>query len=168
MTQGERVKKLRKELVVTLEKFGARIGVGKSTISDIENNRRTLTEHMAKSICREFGVEYKWLTTGKGEMFLESDDEFMAKIDRIMAGEDEDRKNLFKLMLELDDADISALHSLMKKAIDFSKKCSDSSKKKETFVSPPSTILNAAHDNGATDEQKQAADNIMMDDSEWE
>ena len=51
MTQGECVKKLRKTLSLTLEKFGARIGVGKSTISDIENNRRSLTEHMAKSIC---------------------------------------------------------------------------------------------------------------------
>lgn len=30
------------------------------------------------------------------------------------------------------------------------------------------TLLNAAHDNGATKEQKINADNIMMDDSEWE
>lgn len=30
------------------------------------------------------------------------------------------------------------------------------------------TLLNAAHDNGATKEQKNNADNIMMDDSEWE
>lgn len=31
-----------------------------------------------------------------------------------------------------------------------------------------SVLLNAAHDNGATKEQKINADNIMMDDSEWE
>lgn len=130
MTQGECVKKLRKTLSLTLEKFGARIGVGKSTISDIENNRRSLTEHMAKSICREFGVNYTWLTSGEGEMFIDNDDEFMARIDRIMAGEDEARKNLFKLMLELDDEDITALHNLMKKAIHFSKEHFDASKKK--------------------------------------
>ena len=29
-------------------------------------------------------------------------------------------------------------------------------------------LLNAAHDNGATEEQKTAADDIMMDDKEWE
>lgn len=165
MTQGECVKKIRKTLSLTLEKFGARIGVGKSTISDIENNRRSLTEHMAKSICREFGVNYTWLTSGEGEMFIDNDDEFMARIDRIMAGEDEARKNLFKLMLELDDEDITALHNLMKKAIHFSKEHFDIPKKKDS--STPPIALNAAHDEGATPEQKEAADALMMDDNEW-
>lgn len=119
MTQGERIKELRKTLSLTLEKFGQRIGVGKSTISDLENGRRSLSEHMTKSICREFSVDYIWLTTGEGEMFVESDDDFFERIDRIMAGEDEARKNLFKFMLELSDEDIAALDRLMKKAIEF-------------------------------------------------
>lgn len=130
MTQGERVKELRKSLSLTLEKFGQRIGVGKSTISDLENGRRSLSEHMTKSICREFGVDYIWLTTGDGEMFVDSDDDFIERIDRIMAGEDEARKNLFKFMLELSDDDIAALDRLMKKAIEFTQNNSD--KEKET------------------------------------
>lgn len=119
MTQGERVKELRKTLSLTLEKFGQRIGVGKSTVSDLENGRRSFSEHMTKSICREFNVDYMWLTTGEGEMFIDSDDDFIERIDRIMAGEDEARKNLFKFMLELSDEDIVALDRLMKKAIEF-------------------------------------------------
>ena len=82
MTQGERVKEIRKSLSLTLEKFGERIGVGKSTISDIENGRRSLSEHMTKSICREFNVDYIWLTTGDKEMFLDSDNDFHKRIDR--------------------------------------------------------------------------------------
>lgn len=109
MTQGERVKELRKSLSLTLEKFGQRIGVGKSTISDIENNRRSLTEHMIKSICREFGADYIWLTTGEGEMFVESDDDFIEKIDRIMQSEGDARKNLFKALLYASDEDVEAL-----------------------------------------------------------
>lgn len=119
MTQGERVKELRKTLSLTLEKFGQRIGVGKSTVSDLENGRRSFSEHMTKSICREFNVDYMWLTTGEGEMFIDSDYDFIERIDRIMAGEDEARKNLFKFMLELSDEDIVALDRLMKKAIEF-------------------------------------------------
>lgn len=119
MTQGERVKELRKTLSLTLEKFGQRIGVGKSTVSDLENGRRSFSEHMTKSICREFNVDYMWLTTGDGEMFIDNDDDFIERIDRIMAGEDEARKNLFKFMLELSDDDIAALDRLMKKAIKF-------------------------------------------------
>ena len=109
MTQGERVKELRKTLSLTLEKFGQRIGVGKTTISDIENGRRSLSEHMTKSICREFSVDYMWLTTGEGEMFVESDDDFFERIDRIMAGENETRKNMFKSLLYASDEDIEAL-----------------------------------------------------------
>lgn len=121
MTQGERVKELRKTLSLTLEKFGQRIGVGKSTVSDLENGRRSFSEHMTKSICREFCVDYMWLTTGEGEMFIDSDDDFIERIDRIMAGEDDARKNLFKFMLELSDEDIEALDRLMQKAIEFSR-----------------------------------------------
>ena len=96
MTQGDRVKEIRKSLGLTLEKFGQRIGVGKSTISDIENGRRSLSEHMTKSICREFGVDYMWLTTGEGEMFVDTDDDLLASIDRIMAGENEFHKKLLR------------------------------------------------------------------------
>ncbi len=69
MTQGKRVKELRKMLGLTLEKFGENLGVGKSTISDIENDRRFLTKHMLKSICREYGVREEWLRDGNGEPF---------------------------------------------------------------------------------------------------
>lgn len=121
MTQNERVKEIRKTLGLTLEKFGERIGVTRGSMSNIENGNRNLTEQMTKSICREFSVDYMWLTTGEGEMFIDSDDDFIERIDRIMAGEDEARKNLFKFMLELSDEDIAALDRLMKKAIRFSK-----------------------------------------------
>lgn len=119
MTQNGRVKEIRKTLGLTLEKFGERIGVTRGSMSNIENGNRNLTEQMTKSICREFSVDYMWLTTGEGEMFIDTDDDFIERIDRIMAGEDEARKNLFKFMLELSDEDIAALDRLMKKAIEF-------------------------------------------------
>lgn len=121
MTQGERVREVRKSLGLTLEKFGQRIGVGKSTISDLENGRRSLSEHMTKSICREFNVDYIWLTTGEGEMFIESDDDFLEKIDRIMLGEDDIRKNLFKFMIDLDEDDLTALERILDKVSAFVK-----------------------------------------------
>ena len=113
MTQGERVKELRKTLSLTLEKFGQRIGVGKSTVSDLENGRRSFSEHMTKSICREFSVDYMWLTTGEGEMFVETDDDFFERIDRIMAGENETRKNMIKMLLYASDDDIKAFDRLV-------------------------------------------------------
>lgn len=115
---GERVRAIRKSLGLTLERFGEKVGVGKTAISNIEKGKRNLTEQMTKSICREFGVEYIWLTTGEGEMFVDTDDDFIERIDRIMVGEDESRKNLFKLMLDLSDDDIAALDRILEKAIE--------------------------------------------------
>lgn len=109
MTENERVKEVRKTLNLTLEKFGERIGVTRGSMSNIENGNRNLTEQMTKSICREFGVDYMWLTTGEGEMFVETDDDFFERIDRIMAGENETRKNMFKALLYASDEDIEAL-----------------------------------------------------------
>lgn len=70
MTQGERVKTIRKKLELTLEKFGERLGVGKTAISKIEKGENNLTEQMLLSICREFRVNYYWLTKGEEPMFV--------------------------------------------------------------------------------------------------
>lgn len=108
MTQGERIREVRKTLGLTLEKFGEKIGMKKNSVSQIENGKNSVTEQVVKSICREFNVDYIWLTTGDGEMFVDTDDDFIERIDRIMAGEDDARKNLFKALLEASDEDIAA------------------------------------------------------------
>lgn len=69
MSYGNRILELRKTLGLTLEKFGDRLGVTKTTISRIEKEERSMTEQMAKSICREFNVNLLWLKEGKGDMF---------------------------------------------------------------------------------------------------
>ena len=109
MTQNERVKEVRKTLGLTLEKFGDRLGIKKAAVSKIEKGENSLTDANIKAICREFSVDYMWLTTGEGEMFVETDDGFFERIDRIMAGENETRKNMFKALLYASDEDIEAL-----------------------------------------------------------
>lgn len=69
MNKGIRVRTLRKDLGLTLEKFGDPLGVGKTAISKIENGENNLTDQMIVSICREYNVNEEWLRTGNGEMF---------------------------------------------------------------------------------------------------
>lgn len=118
MTQNERVKELRKVLGLTLERFGEKLGIQKSAVSKIERGENNLTEQMTKSICREFGVDYIWLTTGDGEMFVESDNDIMESIDRIMMGENDFHKNLFKTFARLDDDELVALEKIIDKFIE--------------------------------------------------
>ncbi len=56
METGERVRKVRKEMGLTLEKFGARLGVSKMAISKVENGKNALSDQLCKSICREFDI----------------------------------------------------------------------------------------------------------------
>lgn len=80
MTQGERIKSIRKTLGLTLEKFGDRIGLKKNSVSQIENDRNNLTEANARAICREFNVNEEWLKNGTGEMFAISEEEEVADL----------------------------------------------------------------------------------------
>ena len=113
MTQGERIKDVRNSLGLTLEKFGDRLGIKKAAVSKIEKGENSLTDANIKAICREFSVDYMWLTTGEGEMFVETDDDFFERIDRIMAGENETRKNMIKMLLYASDDDIKAFDRLV-------------------------------------------------------
>ena len=49
-TKEQRVRIVRKKLGLTLEKFGEHLGVKKSTLSNIESGRSSLTDRMLKSI----------------------------------------------------------------------------------------------------------------------
>lgn len=75
MTQGERIKKVRNSFDLTLEKFGEKLGVGKTAISKLEKDERNLTDQMAKSICREFNINEEWLRTESGDMKISVEDE---------------------------------------------------------------------------------------------
>lgn len=68
MTTGERVKLIRTEAKMTLEKFGIVLGIGKTAVSKIERGENNLTEQNIKAIAREFRVSEEWLKTGEGDM----------------------------------------------------------------------------------------------------
>ncbi len=90
MTIGERIKAVRTDKKLTLEKFGEKIGIKKSSLSQIENGKVNVTDRVIKSICREFNVNEHWLLTGEGDMFLRlsRNDEIAAYVARIMKDED--------------------------------------------------------------------------------
>lgn len=74
---NERLKALRKELSLSQEAFGKKLGVTGAGISRIESGVRSLTEQMILATCREFNVREEWLRDGTGEMFLDfTEDEF--------------------------------------------------------------------------------------------
>lgn len=68
---NERLKSVRKALKLSQDAFAEKLGMKGSAISMLESGNRNITEQVVKSICREFDVDYLWLTTGEGEMFTD-------------------------------------------------------------------------------------------------
>lgn len=87
---NERIKELRKNEGLTLEKFGERLGVKKSTLSNIESGRCNISEQLMKSICREFSVNEEWLRDGVGEPYIIPDDDITAVVTNILDNPDDD------------------------------------------------------------------------------
>lgn len=115
MTQGERVKIIRKEQCLTLEKFGKKLGVTKVAISNIENGNRNLTNQMILSICREFGVNEEWLRDGTCEMFLPlSRSEIIADFagDLMKDEEESFRRRLIEALAKLDESGWDVLEKI--------------------------------------------------------
>ena len=70
-TENERIKEVRKTLNLTLDAFGQRVGMKKSSLSHMENGTNAVSNQLRTAVCREFHVREEWLRTGEGEMFEE-------------------------------------------------------------------------------------------------
>lgn len=106
MTQGERIKSVRKSCNLTLEKFGERLGVTKTAISYVESDKRNLTEQMLKAICREFNVNEDWLRTGTGgfeNMFIPEDMRYINTVGKLGNEQNEFKKFCISMLMDLPD-----------------------------------------------------------------
>ncbi len=103
---NERIRKLRKEIGLSGEKFGEKIGITKSSLSMLESGKNNPSEQTIKSICREFGVSEEWLRHGSGEMFIEMEDEmlFAEWAGKTLASKDKTfQKRFVKMLMNLSD-----------------------------------------------------------------
>lgn len=93
-----RLRILRKELHLSQEEFGKRLGISNTAISKLEKGERNLTEQMLLSICREFRVNYFWITEGKGDMFTGTPESVIDEIAEDYKLDDIDKKILEKYL----------------------------------------------------------------------
>lgn len=112
---NQRIKEVRRSLGLSQEEFGRRLGITKSAVSRIESSSNGASGQTVKSICREFSIDYAWLTTGQGEMFAENDDQIIKLIDTVLAGENEFARAIFRGFAQFSAEDWQQLHGLIKK-----------------------------------------------------
>lgn len=111
----DRIKKIRKELDLTQQKFAEKIGVKQNTVAQYEIGRNTPIDSVISLICREFNVNEQWLRNGTGEMFIEQtrDEQIASFVGSIQASEDDSFKKRFISMLSaLDESEWEVLQKM--------------------------------------------------------
>lgn len=115
----ERIRFLRKNtLKMSQEVFAECLGVSRSVIKNIELNALARPDQklsLYKLICSEFNISEEWLLNGTGEMYGSNEAEYNALIDRVMTGQNEFAKNIFKTFALFDEKDWEALQAMIEK-----------------------------------------------------
>lgn len=93
----ERIKQIRKSLGLKQSEFADKIGIKPNTVTSYETGLRVPSDTVILSICREFGVNERWLRTGEGEMFVEMsrDEEIASFMGELLSEESDDFKHRF-------------------------------------------------------------------------
>lgn len=143
---NERIRELRKNLGLTMEKFGERLGVGKTAISGIESGRRNASDQLIRSICREFNVREEWLRNGNGKIYDSSKGKLLAYLEQIAHGNDDFIKDLIEVYMELDQTSRDTLREIASAMTE--------KYKLREFESPSQKVLDSQT---ATDEEKMEA-----------
>ena len=103
MTINERIKKVRSDAKMTLVEFGKKIGLTKSTVSRMEQDGYTVIPQNVQLICTAFNISEKWLTEGKGDMYISDEDAILEKLTN-MYDLSEDQVFFAKQWLRLPDS----------------------------------------------------------------
>lgn len=121
MTEGERIKQIRKNAKMTQEEFAKRIGVTQPAITKIENRNRNITEQMRKSICREFRVDPIWLMTGEGDPYIDQSFELTEMLNNLLHNESKLANTLFKMFAQYTLEDWKDLERIVNKSAEYIK-----------------------------------------------
>lgn len=80
----DRIKKIRIDNKLSMEKFGERIGITKASVSRIESGENNPSDQTIILICKEFGVNKEWLLTGIGETYDVPEDDVAAVVSDLL------------------------------------------------------------------------------------
>ena len=73
MSHSNLIRTLRNKLGLSQTEFGAKLGVSRDVINNIENDRVPLKPALLKLICSVYHVDSEWFETGEGDPFVKKD-----------------------------------------------------------------------------------------------
>lgn len=113
MNIGDRIKAVRKENSLNQTDFGKRLEIAAASISKIEKGINNPSEQTLKLICREFAISYDWLKNGVEPMKMPAEEAALDSIERIMTGDNEFVKSVFRELADLPSEAWEEIESFM-------------------------------------------------------
>lgn len=88
-TTGQRFKRIRMNLNLAQDDFGNKIGLSKSAISAVENDKSFVSIEIQRTLFMDYNINLNWLVCGVGEMFNapkfeQVEDELTQKVEEIL------------------------------------------------------------------------------------
>ena len=109
---NNRIKQARLELGVSQRAFADSIGISAPALSKIESNDNNPSEQTLRMICNQYSINRDWLETGEGPMLQEPD--AYDAVMRVMMGDNEQKKELIRIIAEMPDELLGKLLDFMK------------------------------------------------------
>ncbi len=112
-----RIKKIRNDNKLTMEQFGNRIGITRSSVSLLESGKNNPSEQTIRLICQEFNVREEWLRTGEEPMTSE-DDRYSHNLAHLTMPDDEMIIRWVNAIAETHPDTLRQIEAFMKKVLD--------------------------------------------------
>lgn len=122
---NSRIRKLREDLKLSRNEFGARMYVSQDVINNVERGRVEPSGLLIKCICDTYGVSEDWLRNGGSDdvVYVANQDEYRL-IEQIIRdnGNNPMLKSLLMNWMQLSESNRGALNSLSAHMVEESKK----------------------------------------------
>lgn len=112
---NERIKEIILHLGLKKVEFARRLNLSQPFVSELCSGKTNPSDRTIADICREFAVSEVWLRTGRGEMFLQLDEdaEFLEICEAINISDDPIIKRIIRAYWSLDDKEKAAIRKLI-------------------------------------------------------
>lgn len=114
-----RIKQVRTDNQLTMEQFGNRIGITKSSVSLLESGKNSPSEQTLKLICQEFDVNKEWLLTGNGEMYVKDsqDERYFKNVGKLQRADNETIMHWVNAIAETSPETLKEIELFIKKIL---------------------------------------------------
>lgn len=118
-TIGKRIKYVREVLFhkISQSELGKRISVSGAQVSKCEHDKINPSPQFIQNFCTQLGINETWLRTGIGTPTAQDIITDMEKLEAIMSGKSEVKKNFIRALADMPEALLDEMLPYLRKAV---------------------------------------------------